>query len=382
MTKRTRHLLNQAPRLAQFLLSGCFFFCCVQQSIGQSYLDPMGAPPATAGWPGNSGVTMQGIQPFDPYAAAPALPPPMNSSAYPAPPGGYLGNPGQPPLGTAPGAGPFQPSFNFLGGGLYGGFQATILEPRFGNFAIASNRFDRPITFESASDFGFSFAPRIILGYEGPEGLGVRGRWWRFSDRQAGRGSIFFSNPGEVVDGVATTTELKAETIELELTQDGRFHNWEFLVSGGVRYATLDSITRADWVNPVTNQDTFFTTDTDFNGVGPVLGLSTRRAMQQWEGLTFVLNSRFSFLFGDVDIQQAGNVDGPDEGPFTRLNVDDVMPIWELQIGAQYARRLNSGATLYLGGFFETQLWDFVGPSGINSDLGFWGPTFAVGISR
>ena len=62
--------------------------------------------------------------------------------------------------------------------------------------------------------------------------------------------------------------------------------------------------------------------------------------------------------------------------------VQDVMPNWELQIGAHWTRRMNSGATFYLGAFFEAQLWDWISPGQINSDLGFWGPTFAVGITQ
>jgi hypothetical protein len=252
------------------------------------------------------------------------------------------------------------------------------LEPRLGNFTISSVVPGVPVTLTTAPDHGFEFSPRIILGYEGPEGLGVRGRWWHFSDSQTAPGVISGAIP-VAINGVPTTTEITTDAVDLELTQDGRFHNWEFLVSGGVRFAQLESLSSAIWGNPA---NTYFSAQTDFDGVGPTLGFSATRAMRQWEGLTFVMNSRFSFLFGDVQIEQSSNFTGIDQGPITALDVEDVMPTWDLQIGAQWTRRLNCGATFHLGAFFEAQLWDWVSPGLINSDLGFWGPTITIGISR
>lgn len=355
--------------------------------------------PAQAGVPygyGNPGVALQGIQPFDPYASAPGLPPPLSggnySSAYPAPAPNLSAPPFSPPVGNAPvvpptnysqgsnrssllGNGPYQPAFNFNGGGLYGGLQIPFLQPRYGNFVITSDAFGPSTTVNATPKHDLAFSTRLIAGFEGPEGLGVRARWWHFDDTASGVGSVV-----RLGDTIASTTSAQLETdvFDLELTQAGRFHNWEFLVSGGVRYADLGSKIESTFMLP---PERFFRTTSGFNGVGPVLGVSTRRSLRQWEGLAFDFNSRFAFLFGDHEVQNTSDLSGAAERE-NLASIQDVLPTWELQIGAHWTRQLRTGATFYIGAFFEAQLWDWIAPGQINSDLGFWGPTFAVGISQ
>ena len=388
-------VLSRYPGIIAASLFSLLILSFANQSAAQSLFQDAWVRPAQVGLPAypNSGVQLQNIQTFDPYGA-PSLPPPLGAPAYPAPSGNYVPPPINPPnyggnyvpppySNSQPSAGawPFQNTFNLNGGGLYGGFQAAILEPRFGNFTISnSNDFSQAVTLRTAPDHGFSFSPRIIAGFEGREGLGFRVRWWHFGDEQSGFGRIDLSGPDEVFDPATVSTEIKADAIDMELTQDGRFHNWEFLVSGGVRYAQLDSITVATWNN---GAERFFRAETDFDGVGPSLSFSARRSMRQWEGVTFLVNSRFSFLFGDVQVEHLANLDGTVVRPdISVLDVDDVMPVWDLQIGAQWTRRMQSGATFYVGAFFEAELWDWIGPGLISSDMGFWGPTLAIGISQ
>ncbi|MFC1759282.1 Lpg1974 family pore-forming outer membrane protein [Planctomycetota bacterium] len=350
---------------------------------------------------GNPGVALQQIQPFDPYAStAPSLPPPLSGGsyapAYPAPPGNLSAppiapRPVIPPSNYGPGynqggafgggqsgslfgGGSYQP-FNFNGGGLYGGFEAPFLQPRYGSFAITTDAFGPSTTVATTPKHDLAFSTRFIAGFEGPGGLGFRARWWHFDDETNGTGAI--TRSGNTFDAT-TSAQLEADAIDMELTQAGRFHNWEFLVSGGVRYADIGSKIESSFVLP---PDRFIRTTSGFTGVGPVLSLGTRRSLRQWEGLTFVFNSRFSFLFGDHDVRNISDVRGVIERE-NLASVQDVMPNWELQIGAHWTRRLNSGSTFYLGAFFEAQLWDWISPGQINSDLGFWGPTFAVGISQ
>ncbi|MCA9199970.1 MAG: hypothetical protein KDA87_20665 [Planctomycetales bacterium] len=386
--------------------------------------------------PPGSGVSLNGITPFDPYAADPGLPPPIgyNPAVGPVPPSGGLGTlppavggypptgnfdpsiftnpaPGYtPPPGYAPPSGYNPPSGyvppstsggtgwpyqnpnggygNQIGwqlGGLYAGFQAAILQPRLGAFKMD---FVDPNVIGGAGihdvtadpDHGLTFSPRVIVGFEGSGGLGFRARWWRFSDDSGGTARLR-DNTGTVIGGTSLTSSLELTTLDLELTQSGRFQNWELMMSGGVRYVPLDYSVRTNWTD--VGGDKSLMASSDFDGVGPTLGITALRSLRYWEGLTFSFNSRFSFLFGESEIlQQSTGLAGAAAGQQLILNVDDVMPVWELQIGALWTRRLQNGASIYLGGFFEAQLWEFLGPSEFTSDLGFWGPTLAVGIAR
>ena len=333
---------------------------------------------------GNPGVALQPIQPFDPYAStAPSLPPPVSGGsyapAYPAPPD-YLSAPPIapppviPPATTAPPPmygtnAAYNSGYYCKRGGLYGGFEAPILQARYGSFAISAFENDELVKVKATPSHDLAFSTRILGGYEWPGGLGFRARWWHFDDKVNGVGTV---------DGIdtATTAQLKNDAFDLEVTQSGRIYNWEFLVSGGVRFADIDS--RIQSTLPSAE---YIRTDSGFSGVGPVLGFGTRRSLQDWGGLTWVFNSRFSFLFGDHNVSNIGNVNGPVERE-TLATVQDVVPNWEIQVGAQWTRRFNYGASFYWGVFFEAQLWDWISPGDINSDLGFWGPTFAIGLTR
>ncbi|MCA9213606.1 MAG: hypothetical protein KDB27_11100 [Planctomycetales bacterium] len=405
-------MLNALQLATQRLTSWVTLACVVffgsstlaqqQQLISDYFVRPVqGAIPGPYG----PGVALQGIQPFDPYASAPTLPPPLTGGsyapAYPAPSPDLSAPPIAPPLSSPVvppsgyGSGPYGnaaggpygggqsgslfggPSpFNLNGGGFYGGFQAPVLQPRYGGYSIVSNEFGgQTTTVKATPNHNLAFSMRFIAGYEGPGGLGFRARWWHFDDTTNGVGTVRF---GATEFESQMSAQLELDAIDMELTQAGRFHNWEFLVSGGVRYGDVGSRIQSTFGTP----ERLFRTTSGFTGVGPVLGIGTERALRQWEGLAFVFNSRFSFLFGDYNVRNSSDLPNGVLMHEDLATVQDVMPNWELQIGAHWTRRMNSGATFYLGAFFEAQLWDWISPGQINSDLGFWGPTFAVGITQ
>ena len=68
---------------------------------------------------------------------------------------------------------------------------------------------------------------------------------------------------------------------------------------------------------------------------------------------------------------------------------DDMISIWQISVGAQYKRCLNSGGYAFVRGGFEVQTWEQVGnyyaPVGLagnDGDIGLAGFTGALGIVR
>ncbi len=230
-------------------------------------------------------------------------------------------------------------------------------------------------------NYDLTFSTRFIVGYQGPEGFGLRARWWHF-DKGADASVRSLLNQAALTSG---STSLTVDAIDLEATQDGRFHNWAYLMSGGVRFTQLkfgyEFIIDDDNDPPDGNLDSATDTNGIFNSsyshVGPTISLSARRPFGEWEGLAFLVNTRLSFLFGTAEANGTLNNDS-----FPLFKSEDVMPVWETQIGFEWSRILQSGKRFYIGGFFEGQAWEWTAPSTLGGDLGFWGPTFTVGWAR
>lgn len=367
---------------------------------------PLGTyPPSTPVPPPVQAEAMQNLvgdvqrfgMPFDPYAqpaqyVAPAPPPP--------PP------PAVPYTTPAPAAAPWLtlPTLSPSWGGLYAGFEGTILEPRVGSvvFPASSITLDGvPLPIESFTfepDYDFELSPRVWVGYKGVAGFGIRGRWWYFDHSGAGNFDIEDLPEGAMVDldgdmllddslALSLHSDLRMNVIDLEGTQDGQFHNWDFQVSGGVRYAKIDydligTITGSIDPPPAPPEFTHtLSALSEFEGFGPTIGVSGRRPFVAFDGLAFLVNVRLAFLFGDSEAS-FGDPDMITSLP-DGVVFEDSVQAWEAQIGFEYSRQLASGARLFGGAFLEGQVWEWGFPTGITGDdLGFVGPTFTVGLAR
>jgi hypothetical protein len=346
--------------------------------------------------------------PFDPYAqpaqyVGPAVPPPPAPAPYATP---YTA---APPPASAP---LFSfPALSPSWGGFYAGFEATILEARTGSISFPTGGAvtlggvgglggtvlpATSIDFEP--DFDFEFSPRVWAGYKGAAGFGVRGRWWYYDHSGGGNFDIEDLPEGDPVDldgdlgvddalALSLRSDLLMNVIDLEGTQDGQFHNWDFQVAGGVRYARIDY----DQIGTI--MGTFdgdldppgFTHEllalSEFSGIGPTIGFYGRRPLMFADGLAFLVGLRVAFLFGD---SEASFVDEDVVASFPdAVKFEDSVQAWEAQIGFEYSRQLASGARLFGGAYLEGQVWEWGFPTGITGDdLGFFGPTVTVGIAR
>jgi hypothetical protein len=316
---------------------------------------------------------------------------------------------GQPMLGQ-----PYQPYCDT--GGFEFGFHGAILEPQ-----IASISSPIPVVglfLDTISpDYDFEFSPRVWAGYQFPGGLGFRGRWWHFEGDGSGTpasgdltsapligliaGGLGFSTNYDTltVTNFTFSSEIELDAIDLEVSQEGQFHNWEFEVAGGVRYARIDFINQAGF--DVSLTDTIppgdppspplgplpiaFSAISEFEGVGPTINFFARRPLGFWEGLSFVADARFGFLFGDTDVAVNATFDDPPVtfGPIPIATVSSqAVQVWELRVGADWTRTLANGSQLHLGAFLEGQIWEWNSAIAPGSDLGFFGPTFFVEITH
>lgn len=277
-------------------------------------------------------------------------------------------------------------------GGLIGAVEASA-------FRLHMSGSDDPNTFAtiippiSAPNYDFDIAPRAWAGYQGPGGLGVRARGMYF--RTTGNSANV--PPATIPTGLlflASTeanvaTEFKMNVYDLEVTQEGRFSNWELQLSGGARYARLDfdrninaTVSNAMFVNPPTLLlGISGTRSSDFWGIGPTIAFSGRRPLFPWDGLAVVSNARFSMLFGDTDRTASG--DNVFNLLFLNTSDNDPVTVLELKLGLEYSYMFSTGARAFAAGYFEGQVWDWAAAPGTYGDqFGLWGPSLSLGLER
>lgn len=229
-------------------------------------------------------------------------------------------------------------------GGAYAAVELTFLRPYLSGDGLAILI---PAPGPGGIQGEYTFAPRFIIGYEGANGLGVRVRYWFFDQDFA-------------LDGVAPTFGVDMDALDLEATTRTEFGEWDLQFAGGARYGREEMSYNGLLAR--------------FEGVGLTVAAEVTRPIYSgnWSLLG---NFRGSLLYGDI--LDTGLILGA--GTFT--TDDEMMQIWELQLGVQYAREMSAGqvAVQFL---WETQHWENAWLSAWMSDLGFSGPTLKVEFRR
>jgi len=223
-------------------------------------------------------------------------------------------------------------------------------------------------------NFGQEPSIRFWGGYESCEGLGFRATYWEFED------SSGLTPLG--VGGVNLGLGVDVYTVDLELTHRAKFCGFDILASGGVRIGGLKQSLFAaaqTQAGPAS-----IAISRDFDGAGLTFGVGFDRQVG-CSPLSLYGNFRGSILFGDSDIDL--NVNVPPFVPLAANNAatlkNQTLPIWEIQLGLEYNRETGFG-DLFARAGVEAQVWE-VPPVllGLGDDhLGFFGPTFAIGLER
>ena len=268
--------------------------------------------------------------------------------------------------------------------GFYAGGEITALRPFVGDTCL-----DPPCLVESAlvvpdrvlPELDTYVAPRLWLGYTSCSGLGCRVRWWRMDMNASEAFDKEF--PSDSFAGVLNAS-LDVEAIDFEVTDTlvvGQ--KWDVLVSGGLRYADFNWAKTTDGIFTRFNEeyDGIIRNDIGFEGVGPTAAIQAHRPWFHRVGLFAAV--RGSLMFGKVDSRALVDTVPPIFGE----NVDAqgvsggmVRSIWEAQLGVDWTHELWRGTYLNTRVAGEAQYWDAMLAQ--NTDIGFVGMTFAVGLIR
>lgn len=292
------------------------------------------------------------------------------------------------------------------------GFDFLLAKPHFErNLAYTTVRSDgvSNVTISDTEfDYDFELAPRIWAHYESSAGVGIRGSYWWFDQSAAAEvvqppanGFGFISHPRfgdsniplttDVIiastiptDTFATVSALDAYTLDLEITKRGTFCNWDLLAGAGVRYARIEQ----QYLAELRSGGGVMIGGIDYvheqQGFGPTLSLETRRGLGA--GFAGFALTRASLLMGESTSELIAGEDLDLATPIITSQSrarDDVLPIAELVIGAEWRSGNLGFAELLVRSAFEAQWWGGVGSaSSEEGDLGFLGGTIGVGLMR
>lgn len=315
--------------------------------------------------------------------------------------------------------------------GLVGGVGIYFMQPYFKDnpaFAISTTTptgpggTPRTVTERVNISQHMEVAPQFWLGYVTDSGLGARVRWWYF--RQGTDQSIFVpaAAPGTVTflasaaplgfpafadnDGrdatLAITSKLQLQVWDAEAMNSVQTGNWNLLVAGGVRFAHINQHYNAFAAGdsgggggPISAN---VISGHSFTGAGPVLALEARRFLGD-SGLALYSSARGALLFGSAkqnatDIFTGGGATFADSSADRR---NSVLPVGELELGLELGRNIGSSHAFGQIALVGQEWWGagsasrgintnifgvpIPGGSSVDSDLGFLGVSFRLGLN-
>lgn len=273
-------------------------------------------------------------------------------------------------------------------------------------------------------DYDFETSPRVWVGYESASAIGVRASWWQYANQTDvlslvpsanGFGRIEHPAFGDIDISAITPTELMLAqanldvyAIDLELTRRVELGAGTFLLSGGIRFASLNQNYSARLLNSTTggggqlsdginlisldpnqssspsNSNSALAGGIDYRqnvrGIGPTMSASVARSLtERWH---WFATGRASLLMGEGEERLTAGEDLDFLNPQRTTEVarrDQLLPIMDLQIGTSYSWQRWGSFQPTLRGGWEISWWGDVGNnSGGPSDLGFAG--FFVGL--
>lgn len=251
------------------------------------------------------------------------------------------------------------------GGGFVGGFEYIWFRPFASNGDLPAANFANaggPGPSDRTLDFNYQITPRVFLGYVGANGLGGRVRYWQY-DHGANTNTANDPNTGDVA---TIAGGFKFQTFDIELTQNVSFRNWNFLVAGGVRYASFAADSGNSIVDGIGDPIGSITRTNSISGTGFTTAFQARYALNSTGSLVWMTNLRGSLLFGNhrSSISTTGNLFATTG---VTKNRDDLFSIWEINIGPQWHMPLANGGRLFVGATAEAQLWQGVGTFSYNT---------------
>ena len=259
-----------------------------------------------------------------------------------------------------------------ISGGVY------LVEPVFAPspaFVVSSagGNLTRQVDFNRRLDI----AANVGLGYVSERGWGWRGRWFQYDH---GDTTAYIAAPGETITGmsslglgrvpvngtVAASSHLAVNLFDVQATCNIEDAKWSHLAGIGVRYTHLSQDYRATLANVNTVID--LSSAHNLNGWGPSFALETKRRIGE-SGFAIYGQLNGAIVFGQARERYFAVNNGTPQG-FVNDSTR-VLPIGELEAGAEYQRDMGR-AKLFLQAGFVGQIW-FNGGNASNLD----GATFS-----
>ncbi len=242
----------------------------------------------------------------------------------------------------------------------------------------------------------YELTPRVWLGFQGSNGIGVRATFWDYYYRDGGLrlvndGTRF---PGATVtstmfpalistvfpgDALAVNTFLSAATLDLEGTYEVRIRQAEVLLSGGLRYGNFDQRYGATVTGLAPASLRW---SREFEGLGPTVGADMNLPLF---GTRFYATggARLSFLFGEKTLaRRVVNDLSPIAGPpvVVLKDAEEVSGAYATRLGLGRKRKTRFG-DFFAEGAYEAQLWTAGGAPTLTF-LGFNSFNVSLGWSR
>ena len=196
---------------------------------------------------------------------------------------------------------------------------------------------------------------------------------------------------------MSTRGGLEVRAIDIEATQQLTLGRWKTNVAAGLRVGRVshDSRVNIDFLD-MTILDLY--SRNTFEGVGPTLAAELRRQLGS-SNFNFVVTGRGSLLYGEstksfgcnipldfADMRNRGIEADSLPSDCLTIKRDQLISVAEIQLGLEWTRCLKSGATVFVEGLFEGQVWMNTGGNHMtmtkSSDLGMVGFVFGAGIAR
>jgi hypothetical protein len=218
------------------------------------------------------------------------------------------------------------------------------------------------------AEFDFEISPRVTIGYQGGDGLGLRARWWDYHHTAAAFGPSIGPNHGITVETYTLDLEV-FDTIQLNSV-------WTAEISAGIRINEFEEVMRE-----------FLTyRENDFEGFGGVVGLELKRCIG--EGLAVFARVRGAILMDDKNVT---NIDLLNAVVNDVVLLDSTQGMMEIALGVEANWDLDYNAVAFARLSGEWQNWynyssEFDGVVGEDffdgpSDVGFGGFVVSLGLA-
>ena len=254
-------------------------------------------------------------------------------------------------------------------------------------------------------DYDMEIAPFAWAAYRTPHGAGIQAHAWWYDDSE----SLAVTNDGTLTvltaaplgvgtfsdttlgDSLSFDSSLEIDVIDLLLTHRALWDCGSLEFGAGIRYARVEQTYQAN-VAFASGDIAQIDSRQHFEGIGPCFSLEGRLAATR--RLTLFGTIRYCLLFGRAEQTASFFQNGVLATQASQEN-DDVRPVAELDLGAEYAVRIGC-TELFISAALVSQVWQGAGnssnddyieftPGGFatpdkDADLGLWGLRTEAGV--